>query len=72
MNADDARERDRAAALAKIRHDVGNALTIAQASLEAMLDGVVPITDSRLNRLRQLLKDITAAVYELTEDRGGG
>jgi hypothetical protein len=33
-----------------------------------MLDGVVPITDPRLNRLRQILADVSDAMYELTAD----
>jgi hypothetical protein len=50
----------------KARHDMGNALSIAQASVEAMLDGVVGITDPRLNRLRELLASVSDAMYELT------
>ncbi len=64
----EARERERSAAMAKARHEIGNALSIAQASIEGMLDGVVPITDPRLNRLRQILAAVSDAMYELTAE----
>ena len=60
------REGRRTAEMSKARHEVGNALSIAQASLEAMLDGVVGITDPRLNRLRDILSHVSASMYELT------
>lgn len=60
------RDRKRSAEMAKARHDVGNALSIAQASIEGMLDGIVPITDPRLNRLRQILAGVSDAMYRLT------
>jgi hypothetical protein len=53
---------------AKLRHDVGNALSIARSSVEAMLDGVVGITDPRLNRLRELLSTVSDGMNALTED----
>lgn len=56
----------RAKELSQTRHDVGNELSIAQASLEAMLDGVVGISDQRLNRIREILSSVSAAVYRLT------
>jgi signal transduction histidine kinase len=62
------RERARIRSMAKTRHDVGNALSIAQGSIEAMLDGVVGITDPRLNRLRDILAGVSASVYELTAE----
>ena len=33
---------------AQVRHDVGNALSVAQALLEAMIDGVLETTPERL------------------------
>jgi hypothetical protein len=47
-------------------HDIGNALSIAKASIEAMLDGIVPITDARLNRIRSILVVVNDSVSELT------
>ncbi|HLI97335.1 MAG TPA: hypothetical protein VKT72_14800 [Candidatus Baltobacteraceae bacterium] len=55
---------DRRAAMKKARHDLGNLLTIAQASVEGMLDGVAPVTEARLKRLREVL----AQAGELVDD----
>lgn len=60
------REGARAEAFRQARHEMGNALSIAQASIEAMLDGVVGITDPRLNRIREILAAVSAQMYELT------
>lgn len=38
-----------------IRHDIENMLTIAQANLEGMLDGVVEPTHERLENVRDSL-----------------
>lgn len=59
-------ERERMRKLSEARHEIGNALSIAQASIEAMLDGVVGITDQRLNRLRDILSSVSGSMYELT------
>jgi len=59
-------EQRRAKDMSQTRHDVGNELSIALASLEAMLDGVVGISDQRLNRIRDILSSVSAAVYRLT------
>ncbi len=50
----------------KARHDLGNLLSIAQSSVEAMLDGITPITDVRLNRLREILSQARALVNDAT------
>ena len=55
----------RTVVISQIRHDLGNALAIAQASIEAMLDGVVPITDPRLNRVREILGDAGELLLKL-------
>jgi hypothetical protein len=66
-------ERDRMRKLDEARHEIGNALSIAQASVEAMLDGVVGITDQRLNRIRDILSGVSASMYALTaSDEIGG
>lgn len=62
------RERDRTAAMTKARHDLGNALSIARSSVEAMLDGIVGVTDPRLNRLRELLAWVSDSMYALTAE----
>lgn len=61
-------ERTRRSAMSATRHDLGNALSIAQASIEAMLDGVVGITDPRLTRVRNILESVSNSLYELTSD----
>jgi hypothetical protein len=50
------RERGRAQAFAALRHDVGNALSIAQANIEGMLDGVLTQTPERLRGIREALR----------------
>lgn len=50
------RETQRMARVAEVRHDLGNSLSIVRASLEGMLDGVVPITEERLERLLEILE----------------
>ena len=62
------RDSDRASTMTRARHDMGNALSIAQASVEAMLDGVVGITDPRLNRLREILAGVSDSLYDLTAE----
>lgn len=54
--------------MVKARHDLGNVLSILNASVEAMLDGVAPVTQARLSRMRELLEDASAALYALTPD----
>lgn len=55
---------ERRAATDKARHDLGNLLSIAQSSVEAMLDGVVEVTPPRLDRLREVLSQARTLVYE--------
>lgn len=59
---------ERRAAIEKARHDLGNLLTIAQTSVEGMLDGIAPITEARLNRLCEILSEARALVHEATSD----
>lgn len=44
---------------AAVRHDVSNLLSIGRANMEAMIDGVVPTTPDRLDRVRDVF--VTAA-----------
>lgn len=62
------RERAGRAAASKARHDLGNVLSIAQSSVEAMLDGVAPVTDVRLNRLVEVLRGASELLYAFTAD----
>jgi len=53
-------ERTRTAA--EIRHEIANAVSIVQANLEGMLDGVLEPTPDRLEALHQTLSGITVAL----------
>lgn len=59
---------ERRVAIKKARHDLGNLLTIAQASVEGMLDGIAPVTQTRLNRLCDILTQARALVNEAISD----
>ena len=41
--------------IAELRHDLGNALSIAQANLEAIIDGILDPTPDRLGTIRDSL-----------------
>ena len=41
--------------IAALRHDIGNALSIAQANLEAIVDGILDPTPERLRTIRDSL-----------------
>lgn len=56
MNDQIRRERDRAELQALARHELGNALSIAQANIEAMIDGVLDTTAERLCGIRDALQ----------------
>ena len=56
MNDQIGRERDRAEMQALARHELGNALSIAQANVEAMIDGVLENTTERLCGIRDALQ----------------
>ncbi|HTU82187.1 MAG TPA: hypothetical protein VMF61_08665 [Candidatus Acidoferrales bacterium] len=45
------RERGRSDALATMRHDLANAVTVALANLEGMIDGAVAVTPARLRNV---------------------
>jgi hypothetical protein len=57
---------ERRAAMQKARHDLGNLLTIAQSSVEGMIDGIAPVTEARLNRLREILSRARELVDDVT------
>lgn len=48
----------------RLRHEIGNLLTVAQANLEGMIDGVVEPTLDRLESIRDAL---AAGVEHLKE-----
>lgn len=61
---DERRDDGPRAARDKARHDLGNLLSIAQSSVEAMIDGVVEVTPVRLDRVREVLSQARALVDE--------
>jgi hypothetical protein len=61
-------EQSRREALQKTgRHELGNALSIAQANLEAMIDGVLDVTPERLYGIRESLRSAGALLVDLRE-----
>lgn len=58
------RERERAEVQAVARHELGNAISIAQANMEALVDGVLDPTPERLSGIR----DAMIACGSLLED----
>ncbi len=59
------REQARARAVAVTRHEIGNALSIAQANLEGMADGVVEATPQRLEAVVRSLRSVGALLDDL-------
>lgn len=59
------RERERAEVQAVTRHELGNALAIAQANMEALLDGVLEITPERLTGIRDAMKTCGVLLEDL-------
>jgi len=51
--------------IAELRHDIGNALSIAQANLEAIIDGVLEPTPERLGTIRDSLATAGDRLKEL-------
>jgi signal transduction histidine kinase len=58
-------ERDRNQAQALVRHELGNALSIAQANIEAMIDGVLEPSSDRLYGIRNALQTCGALLDDL-------
>lgn len=64
MTEQQRREKERAQRLAIVRHELGNALSIAQANVEAMVDGVLEPTPERLNDIRDALQNCGALLFD--------
>ena len=58
------RDADRAIASSEVRHAMGNLLTVAQANVEGMVDGVVDLTPRRLENVRKALTEAARLVTE--------
>ncbi len=50
------RDRNRSDSLSTMRHELANAITIALANLEGMVDGAVSVTPGRLNNVCEALR----------------
>jgi signal transduction histidine kinase len=61
-------ERDRSEAQALARHELGNALSIAQANIEAMIDGVLEPSVERLYGIRSALQTCGALLDDLKKN----
>jgi signal transduction histidine kinase len=61
-------ERDRSEAQALARHELGNALSIAQANIEAMIDGVLEPSTDRLYGIRNALQTCGALLDDLKKN----
>ena len=48
-----------------LRHEIGNALSIAQANIEGILDGVVPATPERLKNIHSSLTQASGLLEDL-------
>jgi signal transduction histidine kinase len=59
------RERERAEVQAVVRHELGNAISIAQANMEALVDGVLEPTPERLAGIRDAMITCGALLEEL-------
>jgi hypothetical protein len=53
------------AEIAALRHDIGNALAIAQANLEGIIDGVLDPAPERLASIRESLAAAGARLNDL-------
>lgn len=59
------REAARARQLSNVRHEIGNALSIVQANLEGMVDGILEPTNDRLNALLNALATASIMLDDL-------
>src|SRR5581483_2185803 len=58
-------ESERTEARALARHELGNAISIAQITVEGMMDGVLPATPERLENVRTALRAAAALLSDL-------
>ena len=56
IRAIESHERARRNAQFEMRHELGNAITIALANIEGMADGAVPVTPKRLQNVCEALR----------------
>lgn len=63
-------EDERVKAATEVRHEIVNAVSVVQANLEGMLDGVVEPTRERLQTLHQALAGVTTLLDRLRQLHG--
>ena len=66
------RERERADAQAVARHELGNALSIAQANMEALVDGVLEATPERMSMIHDALQACSGLLEDLKKQSRPG
>jgi hypothetical protein len=64
------RDDERTKAATEIRHEIANAVSIVQANLEGILDGVLEPTPGRLETLHEALTGITGMLDRWRQLRG--
>jgi hypothetical protein len=69
LKALQARENDGLRSAAHVRHEIANAVSIVQANVEGMLDGVLEPSRERLEGLRHALSGITTMLDLLRQSR---
>jgi hypothetical protein len=67
-----ARDRERTDALSARRHELANAISIALANLEGMVDGAVAINPARLNNVCEALRRARGLLDRLRGDERNG
>lgn len=66
------RQREQGRRIALARHQLGNALSVAQATVEAMLDGVLEPTPERLSGIRDALQTCGSLLVDLKKGEKRG
>lgn len=56
IHASESHQRDQRASHSEIRHNLGNAISIALANIDGMVDGAVPVTTQRLQNVGDALR----------------
>lgn len=68
MTEEQRREKERADRIVLARHELGNALSVAQANVEGMVDGVLDPTPERLASIRDALQSCGAFLMDLRKE----
>jgi signal transduction histidine kinase len=63
-------EEQRRKADSHLRHEIGNALSIVRANLEAIIDGILPATPERLKGMSDALSEASLLLDDFRQPRG--